>query len=134
MTDPCPAACPAAFPVPAPRKRLPRKRRVPSLEAMGTAAFDAKETWRYGKLWKNAHVSAAQFGGSACPMLALNEHSINCVPQPLYVTHAITLVLEGTVVVGVLQVALHALKVCRSFDVVAKSGAGYAPSPPTACT
>jgi hypothetical protein len=97
---------------------------VPSLEAMGTAAFDTKETWRYGKLWKNAHVSAAQFGGSACPMLALNEHSINSVPQPLYVTHAITLVLEGTLVVGVLHAALHALKVCRSFDVVAKSGAG----------
>ena len=81
MADPCTAAFPA--PLPAPWKRLLRNRRVPSLEAMGTAAFDTKETWRYGKLWKNAHVSAAQFGGSACPMLVANEHSINSFPQPL---------------------------------------------------
>ncbi len=91
---------------------------------MGTPVSDSTDTCRYGKVWKNAHVSAAQFGGSACPMLLANEHSINSFPQPLYDTQVIAVVLEATLVVGLAHVVLHALKLCRSFEVVAKSGDG----------
>jgi hypothetical protein len=66
-------------------------------------------------------------------MLVANEHSMSSFPQPLYDTHVIAVVLEGTLVDATPHAPLHALKLCRSFDVVAKSGDGYEPSPPMAC-
>jgi hypothetical protein len=48
--------------------------------------------------------------------------------------HVIALLLEGALVVGLPHVALHALKLCSSFDVVAKSGDGYSLSLPMACS
>jgi hypothetical protein len=57
-------------------------------------------------------------------MLVANEHSMSSFPQPLYDTHVIAVLLEATAVVGLPHVVLQALKLCRSFEVVAKLGDG----------
>src|SRR5216683_527083 len=107
-----------------PGPRRPESGACPSPKRWARTYPELRKPLCYGKVWKNAHVSAAQFGGSACPMLVANEHSMSSFPQPLYDTQVIAVVLEATTVVGPAQVVLQALKLCRSFEVVAKSGDG----------